>query len=202
MPCAGVAASDGGTPACARAARVILRAELAHALTAAPQAQRAQRRKRGRDTEEEEEAEEEDEGEEGAASEGARGAGEPGSPGPAAGAAAGEGPAGAGARGRGAAHRYTLRDRSQHQVDFFKPGADDERARCGRALTLTLIGERAPGALKKTQAAGRGEDSADLRMAVQAHAASGSSGLRSRGPGAGDEHPAQRRMRWLTGWKQ
>ncbi len=130
---------NGGTPACAQA-RVILRTELAHALTAAPQAQPAERRKRGRDTEEEEE--EEDGGEEGAASEGARGAGEPGSPGPAAGAAAGEGPAGAGACGRGAAHRYTLRDRSQHQVDFFKPGADDERARCGHALTLTLIGER------------------------------------------------------------
>ncbi len=119
-----------GSPACARAI-VILRTELAHALTAASQAQPTERRKRGRDTEEEEE-EDEEEGEEGAAPEGARGADEPGSPGPAAGPAADAGLPGAAERGRGrTAHRYTLRDRSQHQVDFFKPGADDERARCG-----------------------------------------------------------------------
>ena len=58
------------------------------------------------------------------------GAGEAGSGEPLGGEGAGDGPPGTGERGRRrVAHRYTLRDRARHQVDFFKPGVDDERTR-------------------------------------------------------------------------
>lgn len=59
------------------------------------------------------------------------GAGDAGSGEALGGGGAGDAPPGTGERGRRrVAHRYTLRDRTRHQVDFFKPGVDDERTRC------------------------------------------------------------------------
>ena len=65
------------------------------------------------------------------------GAGDAGSGEPLGEDGAGDAPPGTTERGRRrVAHRYTLRDRARHQVDFFKPGVDDERTRCCNIAAL------------------------------------------------------------------